>query len=116
MQADHRAKAVLLLAQGAQALREAVGREPRFTSTDPEQHVADREAVRLMRAFLDELDLDQRTVFVLAEIEGLPAPQIGEIVEAKVATVYSRLRLARARFARVVARSRARARREANDE
>jgi RNA polymerase sigma-70 factor (ECF subfamily) len=102
---------------GARARRklEAVGREPTFAALDPEQHVADREAVELMRAFLDELDLDQRTVFVLAEIEGLPAPQIAEIVEAKLATVYSRLRLARARFARVVARANARARREAGD-
>ncbi len=102
---------------GARARRklEAVGREPVFAGLDPEQHVADREAVEMMRAFLDTLDLDQRTVFVLAEIEGLPAPQIAEIVEAKVATVYSRLRLARARFARAVARADARAKREAGD-
>ena len=53
---------------------------------------------------------------VLAEIEGLPAPQIAEIVEAKVATVYSRLRLARARFARAVARIDARAKREVGDD
>jgi len=64
----------------------------------PEQHVADQQALVLLREFLRTLDEPQAAVFVLCEIEGLSAPEVAEIVKAKVATVYSRLRLARQRF------------------
>lgn len=73
-----------------------------------------REAIAFMQGFLSTLDDDQREVFVLAEIEGLSAPEIATVVEAKLNTVYSRLRLARARFELAVQRQQLRTHREAN--
>ena len=74
----------------------------------PEDQVAAKDDVRLLEAALAELDDDKREVFVLAEIEELAAPQISEITGAPVNTVYARLRAARQRFAKAVARIRAR--------
>lgn len=83
---------------------EAVQREPEPpASVSPEEQVARSEAVVVMRRFLDTLDDAQRVVFVLAEIEGLTAPEISQVVQAKVSTVHSRLRLARRRFERIAA-------------
>ncbi len=64
--------------------------------------LARQEAAVLVERFLAVLDLDQRTVFVLAEIEGHSAPEIAAMVGSNLNTVYSRLRLARRRFARVL--------------
>jgi len=62
------------------------------------------QAARLVRALLDELDDDKREVFVLAELEGMTAPEIAEITGAKLNTVYSRLRAARGLFERALRR------------
>jgi RNA polymerase sigma-70 factor (ECF subfamily) len=62
------------------------------------------EAVAFMNAFLDGLDDDQRTVFVLAEIEELTAREVAAIVGVSPNTVASRLRLARGKFAAAIAR------------
>jgi RNA polymerase sigma-70 factor, ECF subfamily len=70
------------------------------------------EAVAFVDAFLGGLDDAQREVFVLAEIEGLSAPEIASAVESNLNTVYSRLRLARARFEQALGRQRVRERRE----
>ncbi len=78
----------------------------------PETELARREALAFMHTFLDGLDDDQREVFVLADIEGLSAPEIATIVGAKLNTVYSRLRLARGRFELALQRRGARTRRE----
>ncbi|TPV94549.1 MAG: sigma-70 family RNA polymerase sigma factor [Myxococcales bacterium FL481] len=75
--------------------------------TDPEDALRRRQAADVVQAFLDRLDPDQRQVFVLAEIEALPAPQIARMLDVSVNTVYSRLRLARERFAAYVKRRRA---------
>lgn len=81
---------------------EAVEREPpRGEAPSPEERVAQAEAIVVMRRFLERLDESQRVVFVLAEIEGLTAPEIAQIVSANVNTVHSRLRLARRRFDRI---------------
>lgn len=73
-------------------------------ATDPHDAQARREAARTAESVLEELDEDQRTVFVLAEIGGLTAVEIAEIVGASSNTVSSRLRLARAHFERRIAR------------
>jgi RNA polymerase sigma-70 factor (ECF subfamily) len=52
---------------------------------------------RLVEA-LDTLDADQRTVFVLYEIEELTMEEIAEAVTAPVTTCYSRLHAARAKI------------------
>src|SRR5207237_53044 len=51
-----------------------------------------------------QLDHDKRVVFVLAELEEMTVPAIARIVGANTATVYSRLRAARARVATELAR------------
>ena len=58
----------------------------------------------MVRSFLDELDEPQRIVFYLADIEGLTAPEIVAAVGVNLNTVYARLRLARKRFERAMAR------------
>ena len=70
-----------------------------------------REAATLVERFLDSLDDDQRAVFVLAQLEGLTAPEIAEALGVNPNTVYSRLRAARVKFERVVARRAAQERR-----
>lgn len=70
-----------------------------------------REAATLVERFLDSLDDDQRAVFVLAQLEGLTAPEIAEALGVNPNTVYSRLRAARVKFERVVARRTAQERR-----
>lgn len=53
-------------------------------------------------AALRELPAEQRDVLVLHDLERLTAPVIAEAVGAKLATVYSRLRLARQALARTL--------------
>lgn len=60
------------------------------------------EAADFVAKFLDRLDPDKRMVFVLADLEGMTAPEIAEALEVKLNTVYSRLRAARAEFERAV--------------
>lgn len=60
------------------------------------------EAADFVQRFLERLDADRRMVFVLADLEGLTAPEIAEALEVKLNTVYSRLRTARAEFERAV--------------
>ncbi len=55
---------------------------------------------------LNELDDNQRAVFVMADLEGMRAHEIAEALDVKLNTVYSRLRLARAKFERGLARYR----------
>ncbi len=65
---------------------------------DPEQRAAMAGAVAIVERFVATLDEAQRTVFVLADIEGTPIPEIAEGLGLNLNTVYSRLRLARRRF------------------
>jgi RNA polymerase sigma-70 factor, ECF subfamily len=79
-------------------------REPLPTSEGIDPHIAleRSEASRFIELFLEELDEAQATVFFLAEVEGMTAPEIAASVGATLNTVYSRLRLARARFERAL--------------
>ena len=61
-----------------------------------------RQAHEVVMTALSGLDLDQRAVFVLHELEGLTMPEIVAILDAPLNTLYSRLRLARERFVRAV--------------
>lgn len=70
--------------------------------------VARFEAADFVRSFLRQLDEGHRMVFVLADVEGLTAPEIAEALGLNVNTVYSRLRNARRRFERAVTRHAAR--------
>lgn len=66
--------------------------------TGPHDAAVASQAMNLMQRLLETLDDDQRTVFVLTELEELTAVEIAEITGANVNTVSSRLRLARKHF------------------
>jgi RNA polymerase sigma-70 factor (ECF subfamily) len=70
----------------------------------PDQQIARREAARAVLEILDEMDADKREVFALMELEQLRAPEVAELLGVPLNTVYSRLRLARARFDAALAR------------
>ena len=90
MQEHHRKGAAR--ARREQQLEE--GRPP----TAPDRRLSRVEAVGVLDELLDRLGEEQRTVFVMAEVAKLTAPEIAELTGAKLNTVYSRMRLARQGF------------------
>jgi RNA polymerase sigma-70 factor (ECF subfamily) len=79
----------------------------------PEREVEKRQAADRLQDILSTLNLEQRVVFTMFELEGLTCDQIGENIGVPVGTVYSRLHRARKAFLRALSRQRARdARRE----
>jgi len=66
-----------------------------------------QDAARALESLLGQIDETQREVFVMAEILGLSAPEIAAELAVPVNTVYSRLRLARKRLARIAGSERA---------
>ena len=79
------------------------------------EHLTERlqQARQVLDSVMNEMSEQQRTVFVLFELEELPAPQIAEILSVPIGTVASRLRRAREIFQRGVRRFRAQTRGEA---
>jgi RNA polymerase sigma-70 factor (ECF subfamily) len=75
--------------------------------SNPEELVDRQRARRMLDHVLDAMDLDLRSVFVLAELEELTAPEISALLELPLGTVASRLRRAREEFRIVVKRFRA---------
>ena len=73
-------------------------------SADPEQSAMRREAEHRLELVLDTMALERRAVFVMFEIEGMPAGAIAEVLGVPTGTVYSRLHKARAEFGDAVAR------------
>lgn len=59
------------------------------------------EAARELERMLEQLDHDQRHAFVMAELLGMTGPEIAGELGVPLATVYSRLRLAKRRLERV---------------
>jgi RNA polymerase sigma-70 factor, ECF subfamily len=80
---------------------------PAPTAT-PEREVEKRQAAESLRELLATLNVEQRVVFTMFELEGLSCEQIGENIGVPVGTVYSRLHRARKAFLRALARQRAR--------
>jgi RNA polymerase sigma-70 factor (ECF subfamily) len=64
----------------------------------PLDHVTREEALQFLERFLSQLDDARRTVFIMAELEQLPVPEIARALGANLNTVYSRLRSARQAF------------------
>jgi RNA polymerase sigma-70 factor, ECF subfamily len=58
----------------------------------------DRERLAALSQAIDELEPEQREIFVLAEIESLTVPEIAQMLGSNINTIYSRLRRARARI------------------
>lgn len=59
------------------------------------------EAARELERMLEQVDHDQRHAFVMAELLGMTGPEIAGELGVPLATVYSRLRLAKRRLERV---------------
>jgi RNA polymerase sigma-70 factor, ECF subfamily len=70
----------------------------------PHEAAVASEALRMVDELLGKLDEERRAVFVLADLEGMSAPEISQALGIKLNTVYSRLRTARLKFDAAVAR------------
>jgi RNA polymerase sigma-70 factor, ECF subfamily len=79
------------------------------TAHSPQEAALLAERRRLLYRVLDDLDGEQRAVFVLVELEMMSAPEAAEALGANVNTVYTRLRAARQAFALAADRHRKRA-------
>jgi RNA polymerase sigma-70 factor (ECF subfamily) len=66
-------------------------------------HLDRRRQLSVVAMVLQQLSDEQREVFVLIHVEGMTAPEVAEMVGVGVNTVYSRLRLARAKFEKLAA-------------
>lgn len=64
-------------------------------SQNPERAAEARQAMRLLQRALAEVNEEQGAVFVMFDLQGVPAAEIAHSMGAPVATIYSRLRLAR---------------------
>ena len=73
-------------------------REPLAEIETPERLTERRYMATLLARALDTLPLDQRTTFVLKEIEGYAAKEVADMLEIPEATVRTRLFHARARL------------------
>lgn len=68
------------------------------TRGTPEESRARMQAAEQVQGLLESLDDEKRAVFVLAELEHMPASDIAQAIGIPINTVYSRLRLARSEF------------------
>ncbi|HVT10239.1 MAG TPA: sigma-70 family RNA polymerase sigma factor [Polyangia bacterium] len=68
------------------------------SSPTADEKLSTREAHALILAGLEALTLDARAVFVMHDLDGCSMPEIAEVLGVGLNTLYSRLRLARARF------------------
>jgi len=73
-------------------------------TADPSELASREEAGRILHMLLQELTEEKAVVFVMAELEGMNVPEIAELVNANINTVYSRLRAARREFNEALAR------------
>jgi RNA polymerase sigma-70 factor, ECF subfamily len=64
----------------------------------PHDELARRQAIEVLYRLLDELEPAKRTVFVMADLEQMSAPEIASVLDVPLNTVYSRLRVARQEF------------------
>ncbi len=72
-------------------------------SLSPEEFTRRHRAAEVVAAFLETLSEDRREIFVLSQVEGLTAPEIAEITDTNINTIYTRMRAGRQRFAEYVA-------------
>jgi RNA polymerase sigma-70 factor (ECF subfamily) len=92
--------------------RRASARDPLELSEDevaispewtPDQAVERKQGWELVQLFLERLPPEQRAVFVMHELDGVPMPGVARELGVLLNTAYSRLRLARAAFERFAA-------------
>lgn len=77
--------------------------EQAIQAPDPEQLLQTKQRRAALDRALDELPIDQRSVFVLFELEGLSLPEIAGLLQIPLGTATSRLRRARQRFEKWIA-------------
>ena len=65
-------------------------------SRGPEPQLEQQRSLQALELVLGQLPEEQREVVVLIDLEQLTAPKAAEVLEVKLNTVYSRLRLGRA--------------------
>jgi len=87
----------------------AIAAEPPPSNRSPESYAERTSRMRLLHRALDAMSDELREVFVLAEIEQLPGPQIASLLGLNPNTMHSRLRAARNEFNVLMRRERARA-------
>jgi RNA polymerase sigma-70 factor, ECF subfamily len=92
-----RNKASISSDESADSLPDCPGKSPLLS-------VESSQAARALERFLESLEPGQRDAFFLMCVEELSAPEAAEILDVKLNTVYSRLRLAKQKFERYVAR------------
>jgi RNA polymerase sigma-70 factor, ECF subfamily len=85
--------------RGRDARPKAIGWNPAEPGA-ADQQLGERELAGRLHGLLAALDLEQRSVFVLIELEQMSGPETAQILGIKLNTVYSRLRLARRRIER----------------
>jgi RNA polymerase sigma-70 factor (ECF subfamily) len=83
-------------------------REIRAAGPNPEESALKAEARALVHEALDKLVFERRVVIVMHDLDDMTVPEIAEILDVNVNTVYSRLRLGRRDFRKVLKRLRAR--------
>ncbi|HEY3235968.1 MAG TPA: RNA polymerase sigma factor [Polyangiaceae bacterium] len=95
---------------GRRRATETLSHEVPDPNANPMDTSSRAEAARLVHLLLDELDDKRRSVFILAELEQMSAPEIAAAVGSNINTVYSRLRTARRQFESALARYNAKSR------
>jgi RNA polymerase sigma-70 factor (ECF subfamily) len=84
----------------------ALDRLPDSATPGPMQRAEQNASIRLLEQLLSQLSPEKREVFLLAELEQMTAPEIGEALGIRLTTVHSRLRTARIEFEEALARHR----------
>lgn len=74
------------------------------TAAGAEEVLQQQRDLQLLDAALAKLDLEQRAVFTLFELEEMTGEEISDALEIPLGTVYSRLRLARVAFRKAIQR------------
>jgi RNA polymerase sigma-70 factor (ECF subfamily) len=78
----------------------------------PDENAERAQALELFASLLDQIDEDQRDAVILSDLEDFTAPEIASMLGCNVNTVYSRLRLGRAKLRSAFERSQNRTRSE----
>jgi RNA polymerase sigma-70 factor (ECF subfamily) len=86
----------------ARRLRRLAAVPPPEPDAGPEHWYAQGEAARAVERFIATLTAEQREVFVLMEIERMTAREVEAVVGVNHRTLHTRLRSARAAFARFI--------------
>ncbi len=71
-------------------------------ASDTGARAEERQNLALFEAALEAIEIDQRAVFILFELEHMTGDEIAESLQIPLGTVYSRLRLARQAFRKAV--------------